>query len=58
MARMEDFLSGQPKHLAFISQQPSGVPEMMGTPLVMTSSGPREKKCQALERQPFVEFMV
>lgn len=26
MARIEDLLSAQPKHLAFLSQQPSGVP--------------------------------
>lgn len=55
---MEDFLSAEPKHPAFIHQQPGDVLSMMGAPRVMTRSGPHENKCQALERRPFGEFMV
>lgn len=52
--KIEGFLLAQPKRLAFLGEQPSSMPELIGSPLVVT----RQETFHTLKRQPFGDFMV
>lgn len=56
MARTKDFLSAQPKHLAFITTKRRALYD--GYSPGDDKVWPSGKKCQVLERQPLSEFMV